>query len=115
MEENPVIIGVFYEKPDGEIIYTYGYYPHPNIKDGYDISYYADHKTPQVCNKKEFQTYKLRSDLKDFPNAIDPRLPYIFDLYWDIKHTSELKKVLQRGHVDILAIKEQIVINNIVL
>jgi hypothetical protein len=46
--------------------------------------------------------WKLRRDLTDFPNARDPRLPYVFDLYWDIKHKSELEHILRQGtHADI--------------
>lgn len=33
--------------------------------------------------------YTIRKDIRDFPDASDPRLPYTFDLYWDIKLLSE--------------------------
>ena len=69
-------IGIYYELPNGQIAYTYGW-------DGRNktISYRFDDKQGgRTISQKEFDTWKPRRDLNDFPNATDPRLPYIFDL-----------------------------------
>ena len=38
--------------------------------------------------------YELMPEVRDFPDAWDPRLPYEFDLWYDIKLTSELVSLL---------------------
>jgi hypothetical protein len=89
-----VVIGIFYERPDGSIVKTYGW-------DGTDkiVSYYDEVKYG-YAHTEEFETWKPRQDLNDFPNAKDPILPYEFDLCWDIKHTSQLRKTLENDHPD---------------
>lgn len=75
--------------PNGEIAYVYGCSKK-------DVSYHLngwtmqDNKTGSV-KIKQFQKWKLREDLKDFLNPIDPRLPYEFDLHYDLKYLSDLK------------------------
>jgi hypothetical protein len=57
----------------------------------------------------EYWTWKHRRDLTDFPNAKDPLLPYVFDLFWDIKHLSELKRALANPYFDdIDALKSEV-------
>lgn len=86
--------GIYYELPNGKIAYTYGF-----TKDS--IQYYFDNdESVYAVTKKEFQTWKPRKDLKDFPNASDPRLPYEFDLNWDIKFMSQLKLTLENDDFD---------------
>jgi hypothetical protein len=98
-------IGIYYELPDGKIVYTYGYMGN-GIKN--TISYYFDdNEDSKTVDQDEFDTWKPRGDLKDFPNAKDPRLPYVFDLYWDIKYTSQLKQELKLGHPDEKEIREK--------
>jgi len=103
-------VGIFYELSDGRIAKTYGFSDKGNT-----ISYYFDKEqgSHSISNNK-FQSWKPRLDLKDFPNASDPRLPYIFDLYYDIKYTSELKKEL-KNHLYEDEIKELMIEHNIVL
>ena len=90
------VVGIFYELPDGRIADTYGF-------DGLKktVSYYFDDDSgPQTpVTFEEFDKWIPRRDLKDFPNARDPRLPYVFDLYWDIKHLSGLRREIS-GHPD---------------
>jgi len=98
-------IGIYYELPDGKIVYTYRYMRN-GIKN--TISYYFDdNEGSKTVDQDEFDTWKPRKDLKDFPNAKDPRLPYVFDLYWDIKYTSQLKQKLRLGHPDEKEIREK--------
>jgi len=84
------IIGAHYELPDGRIARTFGYNGIKKI-----VSYYFDDgKGRRVATQDQFDTWKLRRDLEDFPNARDPLLPYVFDLLWDIKYMSDLKQQL---------------------
>lgn len=100
-------IGIYYETPEGKIAYTYGW-------GNGEVSYRFDDDTGgKSVTEKDFQTWKPRSDLTDFPNARDPRLPYVFDLFWDIKYTSDLKQVLEEGHKDLEQIKAKMIENNI--
>jgi len=49
---------------------------------------------------KEFHQEWVLTEFRDFPNAKDPRLPYVFDLFWDLKYTSELKRELLKPDCD---------------
>lgn len=104
-------IGIHYELPDGRIAYTYGWSGKENL-----VSYYFDDGNGgRTVSIDEFQTWKPRRDLGDFPNARDPRLPYVFDLFWDIKYMSQLKRELSWGHRDEKEIREIMRDHNIVL
>ena len=90
---NHIIVGAFFETPDGRIARTYGA---SRLKVMY---YFDDGEGGREADQAEYQTWKIRNDLRDFPNARDPRLPYVFDLFWDIKYMSDLKRELD-GHED---------------
>jgi hypothetical protein len=94
-DDTNVIVGAFYELPDGRIAYTVQW-------DGVAraVGFHCDGCARETVSEEEFGTWVLRSDLRDFPNAIDPRLPYEFDLWWDIKQLSELREALATGHED---------------
>lgn len=85
-----IIVGAFYELPCGKIARTYG---HTKTS---EVLYYFDDNLGSRSEKDNVvaQSWKQRPDLTDFPNATDPRLPYVFDLFWDIKHDSELQAIL---------------------
>lgn len=106
-----IVIGIHYELPDGRIVYTYGF----NDVEKTVQYYFDDDKGGRTANYAELNKWKPRRDLKDFPNAKDPRLPYVFDLFWDIKYMSQLKNELARGHKDENEIKEKMREHNIVL
>jgi hypothetical protein len=82
-----IIIGIFYEFPDGRIVSTFGFNGPKQ-----EISYHFDGGDHLIASYDELRTWKPRRDLKDFPNAIDPRLPHEFDLFYDIKYMSQLKR-----------------------
>jgi hypothetical protein len=103
-------IGIHYELPNGQIAYTYGW-------DGQNktVSYrFDDGKGTRTVSQEEFNTWKPRQDLNDFPNATDPRLPYVFDLFWDIKYKSQLKWALE-NEPDSDEIKEKMKEHNITI
>lgn len=83
-------IGIHYEMPDGVIAYVTGWDSRKKT-----ITYHCDaENSGGTIPEEEWHTWKPREDLKDFPNARDPRLPYTFDLHWDIKHMSQLASVV---------------------
>ena len=92
------VIGAFYELPDGRVAKTYGW-----SGTSRRVAYFFDSDAPPASIFEDNMIdWKRRPDLSDFPNARDPRIPTEFDLYWDIKHMSELERVLQaRDHDDI--------------
>lgn len=103
-------VGIHYETPSGKIAYTYGLNNATKM-----ITYrFDDNEGSREVSYEEFDTWKPRRDLKDFPNASDPRLPYVFDLYWDIKFMSQLKQELE-WHEDENEIREAMAKHNIVL
>ena len=108
-------IGIYYELPNKKIAYVYGWDTRSK-----EISYYfnGDNKIRSTSEKKWF-TWKPRKDLKDFPNAKDPRLPYVFDLFWDLKYKSQLTYAISDESYflsdDIEMIKREMLKNNIVL
>jgi hypothetical protein len=85
--QNTISLGIHYEMPNGKIAYVYGFC-------GGFVSYYLDGYREGKISVDEFKQWKPREDLYDFPNAEDPRLPYAFDLYFDIKHVSDLLREL---------------------
>ena len=83
-------LGSYYETDTGEIVYVFG------VREGKVMYRYEDDTdTPEVTLDDVNERWKL-TDLRDFPNARDPRLPYVFDLFWDIKYLSELKHELAK-------------------
>lgn len=98
-----IVIGIYYETPNGKIAKTYSC-----SNKSKTVGYYFDEDSGYGhVDFESFKHWKPRRDLNDFPNARDPRVPYIFDLYWDIKHLSELKKAA-RDHEDSEEIKQTI-------
>ena len=93
------VVGAFYERPNGEIIYTYGW---NGIN--HTLQYYTDGGPGRSAPEKEVETWKPL-DIRDFPNAKDPRLPYTFDLLWDIEYMSQLRREL-KGHPEEKEIRE---------
>lgn len=91
-EEDPdVVVGGFYETPNGAIARITG------CNGRYEIVHYdldGDHGR-RFAKFSDFRAWVYRQDLRDFPNASDPRLPYEFDLHWDIKYLSELGPLLE--------------------
>ena len=72
-----VVAGIFYRKPDGTIVSTYGIGPE-------GISWREeDHDKHGCAPYAEVATWVPMRHLRDFPEAQDPMLPYEFDLYWD--------------------------------
>ena len=110
-ESKQIIVGVFYELPNGKIIYVY---LQSNKLGTTVFGYYEDGSNAQMATLEEAQLWKERRDLKDFPNAINPRLPYDFDLHWNIKHMSDLKRELV-GHQFEKEIRQAMVTHGIVL
>ena len=84
------VIGIFYEKPTGEICFTYGCCEYGKI-----IKYRQEGIAGNLeVDDAIFQTWKPRRDLDKYPSCKDTRLPYEFDLLFDIKWKSELKNHL---------------------
>jgi len=88
-EKKEIIIGAYYETLDNKIVYTYGSGP-DGIKYRFD-----DDSGGHLISKEDFFKWKIRNDLRDFPNARDPRVPYIFDLNYDLKYTSDVVRYLK--------------------
>ena len=89
-----VVVGGYYETNENKIAYVYGVnekniiYQLNNDHNGYSIS------------KQDFSSWIYRKDLRDYPDAVDPRLPYVFDLNYDIKYTSDLIRELKSNGQD---------------
>lgn len=95
-------VGIFYELPCGRIAKAYGFNSSKQ-----QISYYFDDDNgSHTVSLDLFQNWKPRNDLSDFPNARDPILPYEFDLFWDIKYLSDLKRAFHHSHDDLDSIQQ---------
>lgn len=83
-----VVNGYYQNLENGEIVKVNRY------KDG-EIEFYND----DIKNTKKqsyfLQMYEYKPEINDFPNAKDPKLPYVFDLNYDIKYTSDLIRTLK--------------------
>jgi len=86
--KNTVIIGGFYRMTDGRIICTYG--------GGSDfVRWYTNGpRESGQSTRDEMDEWEYLEGMQDFPDAEDPRLPYDFDLWWDV-HT--LSQFLSEG------------------
>jgi hypothetical protein len=84
-----VTIGLFFELPDGRIAFCCG----ANSIDK-TVRYRFDGDEILSASYEESDSWKERRDLKDFPNAKDPRLPDEFDFIHDLKYMSQLKREL---------------------
>jgi len=77
---NPTfVIGAFYELPTGQIAHTIGW-SGPTARLSY---HFDDGGGPRQIAAAACTAWIHHPDLHDFPNARDPRLPYVFDLLWD--------------------------------
>lgn len=91
-----IVIGTFYQTEFG-VVKTYGFSGPEEI-----ISWYKLKKTKGFNNFYEHGCSKYsetkdweRIDVKDFPDSVDTALPYSFDLYYDIKRMSELRRAFR--------------------
>ncbi len=87
VKDGTVVVGSFYNTGKG-IAYVFGA-GRDEIRYRYD-----DDKPSLTCTYAEFFSTWERLNIRDFPNARDPRLPYDFDLHFDIKYMSQLKMEL---------------------
>ena len=80
-----VVIGSFYQRSADpmDVVYTVGG-GRGNIH-GYD----AKLESFSTTNEEVLTWTQLA--VNDFPNSSDPRLPYVYDLHWDIKRVSQLR------------------------
>lgn len=81
---NTFVIGAFYQSPEGKILYTYGMM-------NYNVTCKDEDDNPYSIPMVLFQQYKYLN-IRDFPNAKDPRLPYVFDLKWDFQYLSDFMR-----------------------
>jgi hypothetical protein len=95
-------VGIHYELPDGSIAYAYGVHGWEAMV----VYYFDDDHGQRYASFDEVKTWKARVDLRDFPNARDPRLPYEFDLHWDLKFVSQLRQAIKNNHDDLDAIRQ---------
>jgi len=87
-----MVCNQFFEKPDGTIVKGYGFGPG-------GIKWYDQHgnegETPAWVIVEG--AWKERPDIKWFPGTPEddrPTLPYVFDLMWDCKTPSDLRREL---------------------
>ncbi len=93
------VVGIFYSTPFG-IVKTYGF---TTKEDGQKhILWYKLKKAKNFRNYYEHgSTIAIdtgtwnRLDISDFPDSADPVLPYVFDLYYDIKTMSQLREAFR--------------------
>jgi hypothetical protein len=93
-----VIVGAYYNCVDGDIVRI--------IRQRHTtVSYrYAESSVLHECDVSVVSQWELRRDLHEFPDVLDLRLPIDFDLLWDIKYVSELRRTLS-GHAEEIEIR----------
>lgn len=94
--------GVFYEHRNTGVeirLYHYNGKEGPSPKDiklsGYDKHGEVYHLTLAVLH----ETYRQKKQW-DFTDPVDPRLPYVFDLYYDVKTISMLRQHIEYEGMD---------------
>lgn len=88
-------IGMFYETPNGNIVYAYG------VKEKL-VLYINENNEQKTMNYSDFTLWnKKREDLKDFPNPSPySSLPYSFDLNYDTNNLSDLNYKISQNFFD---------------
>lgn len=70
-------------------------------------------KQGETTQGKIFKEY-FQEQKSDFKDPVDPRLPYVFDLFFDVKSISDLKRYISDfGMSD--SLKEMMIQHNVVL
>lgn len=97
-------IGAYYFTPMG-VVRTTGF--SKGEKGRAEITYVRLAKTTQFRNFYAWGTVLqqdtinwIRLNIEDFPNSADKQLPYVFDLFFDIKRMSQLRKSFQYEDTD---------------
>jgi len=117
MSNEQIVVGAFYELPDGTIAFVYGYSAgkdEASAKISYYTLKYGSIRSYKDTSFVKTVLWKKRPDLKDFPNSKDPKLPYEFDLHYDIKYLSDLKRELL-GHPEEKQLRKLMAVHNVVL
>lgn len=97
-----IIVGAFYQRSGKplDVVRTTG--AGPGGIHGYDAKGKAFNTTAEGMRNWTL----LRAN--DFPNSSDPRLPYVYDLHWDVKYVSQLEhiEVRDKAAVESLLVRE---------
>lgn len=88
--QNNIKLNVFYDTPKG-VVKTFSFSPA-------GIYYYNSAGATEVTNN--FGDWVERPDLVEFPHTWNPKLPYEFDLYWDLKTCNDLRNFLLDVYYD---------------
>lgn len=80
-----IIVGEFYNTPKWGVVFVSGH------SYGKFYFYGYNYKGNRITEEEAIKTFE-KVTIQDFPENLDsnPRLPYEFDLYWDIKRCDEL-------------------------
>lgn len=65
-----------------------------SVKKTKGIRYKYQHGASLIEHTKDW----IELDIMDFPESVDRRLPYVFDLLFDIKTMSQLRRELKHEH-----------------
>lgn len=97
-----IVVGAFYRRSPKplDVVRTTG--GGPGRIQGYDAKGKPFETTPEGMRHWTL----LRAN--DFPHSPDPRLPYVFDLHWDVKYVSQLQhiEVRDKAAVESLLVRE---------
>jgi len=81
--------GIFYQRSNDakDVVYTIGF-THNDIM-------FIDANGQNGLVEKETLCSKWipRKEVKDFPSSKNPRLPYVYDLFWDLKNVDDIKQL----------------------
>ena len=97
-----IVVGAFYQRSSKplDVVRTTG--AGPGGIHGYD----AKGRTFNTTAEGMRHWTLLRAN--DFPHSPDPRLPYVYDLHWDVKYVSQLQhiEVGDKAAVESLLVRE---------
>lgn len=97
-----IVVGAFYQRSSKplDVVRTTG--AGPGGIHGYDAKGKAFNTTAEGMRNWTL----LRAN--DFPHSPDPRLPYVYDLHWDVKYVSQLEhiEVRDKAAVESLLVRE---------
>lgn len=93
-----VVIGAFYQRSADPMDVVRSNAGDTNHLYGFDA-----HRNAFTATNEEVKKWTQLA-VNDFPNSPEPRLPYVFDLHWDLKYIDQLEWTPVREQKEVAAL-----------
>lgn len=100
--KNQLKLGKYYRMDNGEIAHIYGAERQDDIYTKYKYQCLDIHgyRTPKEIDAQKTKKWVEQPELTNIPGDKDPRIPYEFDLNYDLKTISDLQRALTHASIE---------------